>query len=276
MTDTIVNLPFPGFYESMYSQEIDHAEEQESEWHAEREASERYYPETYQPEYLRISQSEYCELFMTCASYSTAYHRVAQWYIEAFDSWMAENLGTPAGAFRFESMDSPREYNFATDRLYAHVPLDVMESLFARSAAGGHELLAACIAERFTSYDGFISWYSNDVSTWLAKPLAHWDHNELGTLLRAMIPAGTDYESADEWRFEIWERTFGDEGGYTAFSDCVDWPKFEAAVTELRADKMDSAIESGLIETPADIPYRCPLTLELPLADYMLQPGGFS
>lgn len=266
MTDTIVNLPFPGFYESMYSQALDHAEEQESEWHAERECSQEYYPDEFQPDYLRITASEYAELFMRSASYSTAYHRVAQWFVEALDSWMADNLGTPAGAFRFESMDSPREYNFATDRLYAHVPLDVMQGLFDRSAAGGHELLAACIAERHTSYDGFISFYSNDVSTWLAKPLADWDHNELGTMLGAMIPVGTDYQSAGEWRFEIWESTFGDEGAYTAFSDCVDWPKFNEAVAEMRADKLDAAIESGLIETPTDVPYRCPMTLEMPLA----------
>lgn len=59
----VAYLPFfPGFYESILSAAIDHHEEREAEYMEEKECSE-HYPETLQPEHLRISASEYATLF---------------------------------------------------------------------------------------------------------------------------------------------------------------------------------------------------------------------
>jgi len=49
-----VNIPFPGFYESLYSSEIDH---EESQW-CEHEANERDDGEAQHPEELRLTADE--------------------------------------------------------------------------------------------------------------------------------------------------------------------------------------------------------------------------
>lgn len=293
----IVNLPFPGFYGSWYSDALDSAQDRESEYFAEREraASDNEY---YQPEQLRLDAAEYGDIFFYKSDYSAAYLRVAQWACDALDLWCADNIGTARESFKFESMSSPREYNFETDRLFAEVDESVMASLLARSAShDSHATFASVIAERFTSRSGFCSFYSNDLADWLAKPLADYDHNELGTLLIAAIQTGDDYD-ADNWEFELFESAMGDSGDSEAFSDCVDWAAFDAAVIEARAvkfanwirddsdavrchierdssarellsaalDELDSSERVGWCEASdryAESHYRCPLTRDL-------------
>ena len=43
------------------------------------------------------------------------------------------------------------------------------------------------IKERFASYNGFISFYSNDINEWLVKPFPEWDLNELSSLFCAYV-----------------------------------------------------------------------------------------
>lgn len=304
-----VNLPFfPGFYESWLSGEIDN---EETRWcenvatESDHETDEPHWPET-----LRLDEGELGELLYRHTNYSAAYEKVAKWYVEAFDSIMGKAMGFTVADTRqrynfdtramesepyrrhsiratFESMDSPREYNFATDRVYAHIPLAMMKVFFNRSKAEGHATLREVISARHTSRDGFISHYSNQLSEWLAKPLTDWDHNELGSLLvAAMRMAGVDLES--DWE-EIYYSTFGDEGAYQAWESSVDWPAFEAARAETRAEKLSEwlqddkgaalawrdkactefdslvalypAMANGL-DLP-EAPYRCPYTLDL-------------
>ena len=330
-----MRLPFfPGFYESMLSSAIDSHEEQEAEYMAEKENSQQYEPETYQPEHLRISAQEYASLFFDCCRYSPVYHKIAQFWVEAFDLWCKNNLGTPEGSFTFEQMVSPREYNFTTDVVYAYVPEAVIQSLFEKSAkdgrvafthigfseyhgkrhvyagcfetqasgpveevvayletlkgqipteeesllwqgsngwwysggearsliAGeiaalldgthsslnmdeginGHKTLESVIKANFTSYDGFSSFYPNDLETWLEKPLSEWDYNELGTLLGAVMQLCEYFEDNDQFRWQLYESIFSGNGEEDeAWSAGMDWPKFEEKVKELRAEKLE-------------------------------------
>lgn len=261
-----VNLPFfPGFYDSWLSGEIDN---EESRW-CEDVATESDHEtdEMRQPEALRLDSGELAELLLRHTEYSKAYEKVAQWYVEAFDGIMGEALGFTVKATRqrynfetstmepeeyrrpsiratFESMDSPREYNFTTDRVYANIPLAMMKVFFNMSKRENHATLAAVIGERHTSRDGFISYYANDVAEWLAKPLTDWDHNELGSLLvAAMRMAGVDLES--DWE-ELYYAVYGDDSAYQAWESAVDWPAFEAARLEKRAEKLAEWCESDL------------------------------
>ncbi len=118
--------------------------------------------------------------------------------------------------------------------------------LFRKSKAEEHATLAQVIKERFTSRDGFLSGYRNELDSWLAKPLRDWDHNELGTLLiAAMRLANVDPEES-ETRNALYEATCGDEGAYQAWESCVDWPKFEAKRQEARAEKLAEWMESDM------------------------------
>lgn len=259
-----VNIPFPGFYESLYSQAIDSEESQWLEYHGEEQGETGPDYESNWPEALNLSDASYPESLWNIlhkhSDYSAAYARVAAWYVEAFDSLCGKAFGmtrpdvrkvydwqskkTRREAYRrpsiglvFETMTSPREYNFQTDRLFADVPLKVMRELFKRSAADNHAKLSHVIRQRFTSRDGFSSFYSNNLADWIAKPLREWDHNEFGTLIIAALQvAGVDLERVGGPYGELYESTMGDEGAYQAWSDCVDWPAFDSSRNEARGE----------------------------------------
>ncbi len=302
----IVNLPFDGFYHSTYSDAVDYEETRYIEDRCNESDHEE--DESNYPEELRLNETELGNVLFDVTDYSAAYLQIARDYVAAFDHVAGDAFGLgvkntrqrynyetrefesesyirPSARMTFESMDSPREYNFATDRVYATVPLAVMRLLFKRSAAEKHATLATVIAERFTSCDGFISHYSRHLSDWLEKPLADWDHNELGTLLiAAMRIAGYD-----DIRRELYDQTFGDEGAHQAWESAVDWSKYESKILEARAEKLaawieedkESALEwitkahdtfDAIVQADAELfrgfelpelPYRCPRTIDM-------------
>lgn len=98
-------------------------------------------------------------------------------------------------------MESPREYNFTTDRLFIKVRSSDVSAWFAVSKKDDdHATLRNMIEERFTSRDGFASFYSNDLREWLAeKPVTQWDHNQLGTLFNALL----ELALGDDWEREL-------------------------------------------------------------------------
>lgn len=314
MQTAVVNLPFDGFYESLYSAEIDREEEQFIEYRCEDNGETDSDYEAHWPEALRLDSHEYSEILIRVTSYDIAYRKVAEWYVAAVDQLLGDTLGyavkdmrkyynvntremseesylRPSIGATFETMDSPREYNFTTDRVYAYVPLGMLYLLFRRSRAEGHATLAAVIKERFTSRSGFISGYRNTLETWLQKPLADWDHNETGTLLvAAMRLAGIDPDES-ETRERLYYDTFGDSGAYEAWESAVDWQGFETKRAEARAEKLAEWCESDLeaaaiwranhaddycalvaidptlticfAERDASLPYRCPETPDM-------------
>ena len=259
-----VNLPFSGFYGSEYSEAVDHAESQWVEYHADENSGET--DDDYESAWPAPLRLDLGDILYRHADYSAAHRAIARDYVAAFDDLAGEAFGMTRPAKRsvwrdggmtsesyqadsigmtFESMDSPREYNFSTDRVYGLIPLKVIRELFRRSKAEGHATLAAVVAERFTSRSGFMSFYPSDLGGWLAESgrLQDWDHNQLGTLLIAGLRmAGVDLES-DETRWSLYESTIGDEGADTAWSNCVDWAAFDQARLEARAEKLVDWLE---------------------------------
>jgi hypothetical protein len=217
----------------MLSGELDSVAEREAEHEAEhmaeRESDATYYPETFQPEERRLDSGDYAELFFDCMDYRKAHLLLAQRYCASFDHLASDEIGFPLG-LRYESLDSPRFYNFGTDHLFAFISEETIGRLFDLSAAEYHSRLATMIAERFTSYNGFASGYPNDLDSWLAKPLADWDHNELGTLLIALLPTKIQRDVEDNMGKS--------EDFQDAFEAAMDWPKFEAAVERKRPGYM--------------------------------------
>ena len=307
-----VNIPFDGFYNSLYSDAVDREEEQFAEYHTEERSEREKDYEAYWPEALRLNAREYGEILFDVTDYSAAYANIARDYAAAFDHVAGATFGFSVKAQRqrynyetkdfepeeyrrqsiratFESMDSPREYNFATDRIYIDVPVSVIRELFKRSKAEKHVTLATVIRERFTSYDGFIAGYSNRLPDWLSKPLADWDHNELGTLIIAAFRlAGM---GDDEFRSDLYDATCGSgDGAHSAWDSAVDWPSFERKRMESRAEKLAEWIESdreafetwyannrpdfeeiaaaepslfSAFQVTAELPYRCSETIDM-------------
>ena len=89
----------------------------------------------------------------------------------------------------FASLISPREYNFETDRIVGEITGDDVLKLFD---AVTEKEFSAYLVECFTDRSGFISFYSNSLRDWMAKPLIDWDANEIGALLGCVLERAPD------------------------------------------------------------------------------------
>jgi hypothetical protein len=129
---------------------------------------------------------------------------------EAYAAEFVESLGVEYDLnLTFESLSSPKYYNFETDRIFAHID---RASLAKIARAVPRDTLRKAIKARFTSRDGFISHYSPRLSDWPAR-LSDWDHNQIGTLLGLYLDqeaAGYGSDGFDSYRqCEIMESAFG-------------------------------------------------------------------
>jgi hypothetical protein len=249
----VINLPFEGFYDSKYSGEVDHTEEREAEWAEERQEEEGI------PSMLRLEASDFSGVLFDCTDYRACYRSISKAYVDAFNIVASEFLGVPLG-LTWESMDSPREYNFHTDRVYAHISVETVTALFAMSAAEDHKRLREALKERFTSYDGFISGYPNTLSSWLAKDVTDWDHNELCTLLIALLD-GFEAQEGERLDWAVYNVVCDGDGVYSEWSNAVDWAKYDAKVQELRDEKVEELREDDPDFVPP--PVRCDGTIDM-------------
>lgn len=84
----------------------------------------------------------------------------------------------------FESIDSPRYYNYTTDRLFCDAKEDQLISLYNKV---DQKILEEMIKENHTSRPGFDSYYSNDINDESWHNPAHYDHNQWLTVIDAYI-----------------------------------------------------------------------------------------
>lgn len=254
-----IKLPFPGFYHSHYSADIDWEEEQHIAHHVDESDGD----EAQWPEALRLDYEAYSQTLLRATSYRDAYTAIAREYVAAFSTLAGEALGISAREsvrfyswaekrykrerrevsslrLTFAAMNSPREYNFETDRVFANVPLSVIRKLWAISRDDGHKTLTRVAAERHTSRSGFCSFYSAAWADW--GQVATWDHNQLETLLIAACEVqGFDWDDSD---LAIYYAIGDGEGPYQAWEKAVDWPAYESALQEKRAEKLAAWMES--------------------------------
>ena len=229
----IIKLPFSGFYESKWSEMIDHMERMELEYFEEREKQNGV------PEEVRLVPDEdnVWEAYFNNTDYSAAYWAIAKGFVDAFNEKVKEEIDFDLG-LSFETMKSPREYNFETDRIFAYIPRVSVAWLAKRARRDGMDEFAKMIRLRHSSRDGFILFYSNDFSEWKAKRLSDYDHNELETLLLAVLEIAAFDLDAIEWSiYENWL-----DSGYSEWSNAVDWEKVEADLQEMRNEKREALI----------------------------------
>ncbi len=217
MTMLETTIPFQGFYESELSGELDSAGDSYCESQAEEDGE-------------TLSASEIGKVLYWCADWSAGEKVVAEAYAGRFNSALEESTELVLG-MTYKDMESPREYNFTTDRVFMQIPLDAVQRLMAFVPEA---ILGKVIRDDFTSRDGFMSWYSNDITEWLAKPLETWDHNEVGTLVKAALLASTDADDVENSIIcELCEGSVFD----AAFDKAVDWPALENKLAIARAAK---------------------------------------
>lgn len=156
-----IQIPFDGFYESisgdnLYDTMLGYSYEGDEEI------------EFIEPteEQRKKATIDYCEI-----------------YLESLNEWVLDNIGLSLG-LQFDSLVSPKFYNFQTDRLFAKISKDVVKSLYNEVSL---HFLGLEIKECFTPRDGFIPFYSNDVKDWINKDVNSLDEIELGVLLSALL-----------------------------------------------------------------------------------------
>jgi len=161
----IATIPFQGFYDSIYSYSIEGEIENTAEWYAEDYNLSDKQKETLASGYLEKNRSEF-------------YYNVSKDYAEGFIYEIERETGLSLNA-SFESVESPREYNFATDRLFIELPEESAVAFTNYILANHKEELEELIKQRFTTRSGFISNYKNTLEAW-GNPI-EWDYNQLGT-----------------------------------------------------------------------------------------------
>ena len=169
-------IPFTGFDESIHSYQFDYEQEQLIDYFSELTGYDM-------PECLvdLVWDAE-----IDWSTYAKEY---------------AENFLTECDLIGdYETLLSPREYNFTTDRIF----IDLSEaSVFKLLWQCDVEVMDKVAKERFTSYDGFRSHYSSAWRDW--GTLGDWDHNQIAALLMAWFKTvkpgiyDNEYEGVNEY-----------------------------------------------------------------------------
>ena len=156
----IAQIPFSGFYETFHAQAFDDHIEMLTCEYEENDTNNELIQELYMIAFTPDGALGY-----------------AQNYVEAF----IDEFDALKGA-KFESMELPREYNFETDRIF----IEMDGETFARVLRStDQQVFERVCRERFTSRDGFHSYYSNDWRDW--GKASKWDHNQIGALIQAYV-----------------------------------------------------------------------------------------
>lgn len=216
---------FPGWYGSWLDSQLDSEIERDCEYIA-TEKDSRYSADdpsaNYNfPEALKLSESDVSNLYygLTFCDYREA--RNVEW-LESLAQTLTEDCeGTGGGdrlesfwrvavcalgySLKYESMSSPREYNFTTDRLFAFGRLQAFRVMLRLARRPEYrDAWRAAVKARHSSYSGFISHYSNDSDSW-GEDVRELDHNQLATLFAFALqccevwPAGSGRRGRDSW-----------------------------------------------------------------------------
>ncbi len=203
----IINIPFAGFYNSWYSGELDAVQERFVEYEVEKNPG--------------LNPDIPNEALWHCADYGKAYDHIARAYVDQFNQYLEREYELDLD-LKFEFMQSPKFYNFEMDRIFCEISEENVRKL--RSAVSD-PALRQVIKERFTSRSGFISSYPNHLDDWNPDPTT-WDHNELGTLLVALL------DDTEDWDWVLYE-TLQDRNVFdVAFDQCVNWEVYDSFVKE--------------------------------------------
>lgn len=225
------NIPFAGFYGSLWDTEIDSLEEQEVEWMQTSDS---------RHDWSALEPSEIHEVLFRHTDHHSIYKAIAEMYVEAWADLVNEELDLDI-QLDFTIMVSPKEYNFTTDRVFANISRDDIAKVYKKV---GRQRLRDKAKEMFTSRSGFISFYSPNIEEW--GPVREWDYNQLGCLMAAlgdMVEGSTrDNDMA------IYDRIY--EAISNAYQDNVDWPAVEAELRHM-ADVENGEAEEDARRFPA-------------------------
>lgn len=195
-----VKMPFEGFYESNASMIIDDAIESE----------------------LENNKVNYDDISFN--HYAKVREQFALDYVSAFQEIM-ENEFDITIELKFNSIESPKEYNFETDSIYVEIKDEDINKLHKTIMEDSDLLdqMRETTKSLFDNRDGFSSFYANFSKTFMDKDINDWDENEMQSLFATM---GDAFEK--------------DSASLVSHMD--NWSAFES-VKDLAREKTNVAIE---------------------------------
>lgn len=202
-----VQIPFEGFYESSHDSCFDDYIENEQE-----------YIKDENPNVTTKELQELAEKFHFGMDWEKAHNQYVIAYVSALEDLIKSESGQDI-KLKFEEMTSPWEYNFTTDRIFAEISDEDIQLMFDTV---DRKSLNEAIEKRFTSYDGFMSFYANSLSEW-PTDLKEWDHNQLGCLMECylenILETDNIYKKLKSW--ELMESNLCNGFIDTIVSDCA-------------------------------------------------------
>jgi hypothetical protein len=254
----LITIPeFPGFCGSGLEAMLDGAETQFIEHHVDEcDGDEAEFP----PE-IRLDAEAYCDALWKTNRTRGVYPEICRDFLLSYCDEL-RGIGIDV-SLDFESIWSPREYNFETDRLFATISDADVARLVAISATDSHATLQGVWRERFTPRSGFVPHYDADeIDEMLSRAPADIDHNEASALLTAAIrvSGGDEIRLAHAAADDLWCEA------HAYFEAAVDWAAFEHLIDEARADllwSLDPETRATVSPDGAIPPPRCRQTLDL-------------
>lgn len=163
-----LQLPFAGFYDSYHDNNFDNILEMEL-YNLEEELG------ATEEELEEFSNAYYD------TDWAKAHQDYVEYYVQRFADWLEDNSKTK---FNFTDIEvhSPREYNFVNDSIEASLPSETFNRVYLFVTRFLQRRLKATIEDKFTSRDGFYSYYSNEITVWLDKPIDELDEVERGVI----------------------------------------------------------------------------------------------
>lgn len=168
-----LNIPFIGFYNSVHNDLIDDCENQLFTDHA-----------------TGCTNNDGLQSrFYNKCDYSKVFTKYAQAYTESFK----DEFNIPS--LKFISLNSPREYNFSTDKIECSISRSDIRRIYKDADKA---LLGAFVEEHCTSRSGFSSFYSPDLKSW--GYVDNWEYAQIALLLQFYFENHDNY--SDDWEYE--------------------------------------------------------------------------
>ena len=166
-------IPFSGFYYSIHDSELD----------SELEYSINVFAE----ETGRDIPQDLFDGMQDAIKWGHVHQDYAREYVEHFlHEFMIEG--------EFSGMESPRFYNYSTDRVFAKITRASVASMWRKI---NKRLFAENCEKHFTSRDGFASSYNADWKTW--GRISQWDHNQIYMIVLTYAEHESIMGSFDEY-----------------------------------------------------------------------------
>lgn len=117
--------------------------------------------------YGDVSKAEY-----NLINWSETHKQIAAGFISEVESYYKkELLSFGITSLNFVKVDSPKQYNFTTDKLVCEVVFNcyTFKNTVLEFIRENYSDFQNFIKENYSSYSGFISFYSNDPQIWLSE-----------------------------------------------------------------------------------------------------------